>query len=196
MTPQDIITSARYILNDTSATSPRQSDAELVAYVNDGLREALILRPELFSTIGDYTCTVSQSEQTVSFVDAVTLLEVLCIHNGASVTPFDFASMSTFNPGWRTDTAGAAQQYCKFATDPLKFFLYPKAPATAQVLDVRYVRNPSVVALTDTIADLPVTYQPALVDYLVYRAESKDSESVLSQRSTAFQQSFIAKMKG
>jgi hypothetical protein len=196
MTPQDIITSARYIINDTSTSSPRQSDTELLAYVNDGLRETVILRPELYFTVGDYLCITGQCEQTVSFVDAVALVEVLCIHGGRAITAFDFMSMSTFNPGWRTDTAGDATQYVKFANDPLKFFIYPQAPATTQILDVRYVRNPTVVGLTDGIYDLPVTYQPALVDYLVYRAESKDSESVLSQRAGAFQQSFVAKMKG
>jgi hypothetical protein len=195
MTPQNIITAARYILNDTSTTSPRQTDTELLSYVNDAMREALILRPELFFTVGDYTCISGQCEQTVSFTDAVTLVEVLCIHNGASITAFDFMSMSTFNRSWRTDTAGPATQYVKFANDPLKFYVYPKAPVN-QVLDVRYVRNPTTLALTDTITDLPVTYQPALEDYVVYRAESKDSENVDSQRATAFLQSFVAKMKG
>lgn len=194
MTPAQIIASARYTLNDTM-TDYRQSDDELLGYINDGLKEAVILRPELFATIGDYNCIADQCEQGILFADAVALMEVLCIHGGSALLPFDLMAMNAFNPGWRTDTAGPATQWTKFANDPLKFYVYPKAPAN-QVLDVRYVRNPTTVALGDSIIDLPVVYQPALVDYVVYRSEMKDSEHVLSQRAQAHQQAFVAKLKG
>lgn len=196
MTPAEIITTARYFLNDTDATSYRQSDVELLEYVNDCFREAVVINPALFSTIGDYTCTVGQCEQTITFADAAALLEVLCIHDGAALTPFDLMAMSAFNPGWRTDTAGAAAQWSKFANDPLKFFIYPKAPATAQILDVRYVRNPTAYALNDLITDLPITFKPALVQGVIAKAEMKDSEHVLSQRAQAAQAAFVALIKG
>ena len=167
----------------------------MLGYVNDGLRECVILRPELFSTIGDMTCVAGSCEQSISFDDAATLLEVLCIHGGNALLPFDFAAMNAFNPGWRNDDAAQASQWTRFANDPLRFYIYPKAPAD-QVIDVRYVRNPTVVGLNDPIYDLPVTYQPALVDYVIYRSEMKDSEHVLSQRAVGHQQAFVAKIKG
>ena len=196
MTPQDILTSARYILNDTDATSPRQSDTELLGYVNDGVKAACVLRPDLFSTTGDITCTVGKCEQAVAFADAVALLEVLCIHDGAALVPFDIAAMDAFNPNWRTDTAAAATQWSKHQSDPLRFFVYPKAPATAQILDVRYVAVPTEYTIDQAITDLPAVYQPALVDFVVYRAESKDNEHVLSQRATNHQAAFVAQIKG
>jgi hypothetical protein len=195
MTPQNIITSARYILNDTDSTSPRQTDAELLGYVNDGLKAVAILRPALFSTIGDYACVPGQCEQTLNFDSAVSVLDVISIHSGAAVVPFDIKSMNTFNPNWRNDTAGAATQWAKFESDPLRFFIYPQAPAS-QILDVVYVKLPTVYTLTQGIEDLPDVYQPALVDFVVYRAESKDNEHVLSQRATSHQAAFVAQIKG
>lgn len=196
MTPQDICTTARFILNDNGATY-RQSDAELLAYVNDGLREVSVARPEFFSAIGDMTCDVGTVEQSLTFADAISLLEVLCVHEGDSLTPFDLDTMNAFNPGWRTDTAGEAQQWSRFANNPLRFYIYPKAPATSQVLDVRYVKNPTpLTAMTSDITEVPSALQPALVDYVVYRAESKDSEHVLSQRAQSHYQAFLAKLKG
>jgi hypothetical protein len=195
MTPQDIITIARYILQDTSASDPRQSDTELLGYVNDGVKAVHNLRPELFSTIGDFVCTDGQCEQSLSFGSATSLVEVLCIHGGAALIPFDIASMDQFNPDWRADTAGAATQWAKFPNDPLKFFVYPKAPAS-QTLDVRYIRLPSTYAIGAEITDLPSGVQPAMVDYVVYRAESKDNEHVLSQRAANHYAAFTAMFKG
>lgn len=184
MTPQDIITQARYMTLDTDSTVPRQTSAELLGYVNEGLKEAAILRPDLFSTVGDMTCVAGQCEQAITFQDATRLLDVLCIHGGTALTPFDRATMDQFRPGWRTDAAGPAQNWSPLNNDPLQFFIYPKAPA-GQVLDVRYVRNPGTYALGDTIGDLPESYAPALASYVVFRAESKDDEHVLSQRAAA-----------
>ena len=196
MTPKDIIAGARPILNDTDLVAPRQSDTELLGYVNDGLREMVPLQPSLFSTIGDMICDTDSCEQAITFADAAALLEVLCIHEGAALTPFDMMAMGAFNPGWRADAAGPARQWTRFANDALRFYIYPKAPATMQVLDVRYARIPTPYALADTIVDIPLTMQPALIDYVVYRSESKDNEHVLSQRAAQFYGSFVAKVKG
>ena len=198
MTPQTIITSARYILNDTDSVGAgyRQSDTELLGYVNSGLSECAILQPAYYSTIGDVTCVVGQCEQGVTFTDAVALVEVLGIHGGSALTPFDLSAMNLYNPGWRADTAAAARQWSKFPNDPLKFFIYPKAPATAQIVDIRYVRVPAVYALGDTITELPGSLQPALVNYVVARSESKNDESVASGRAAAFYQAFMALVKG
>jgi len=198
MTPQDIITEARYILNDTNSTGVgyRQGDTELLGYVNSSLVECAVLRPELFATIGDMTCVVGQCEQSISFTDVVALLEVLSIHQGAALTPFDMVAMNAYNPGWRTDTAAAARQWSRFTNDPLKFFIYPKAPVTPQVLDVRYARNPATFAIGDTITDVPAALKTALVEFVVYRAASKDDEHVNSGRANSFYQSFLSKLKG
>ncbi len=194
MTPQQIIAQARHITNDagTSSFVFRQDNDELVSYVNEGLKEAAILRPDLFSTVGDMVCMAGQCEQSITFLDAISLLDVLCIHGGTAVNPFDRATMDQFNPGWRTDAEGPAENWAPLEGDPLQFFIYPKAPA-GQVLDVRYVRNPGVYALGDTIGDLPASYLPALADYVVYRAESKDDEHVLTQRAAAHLLAFKSK---
>lgn len=195
MTPRDIINQARHITLDTDPAQPRQSDAELLSYVIEGLREACVMRPDLFSTVGDMTCTAGQCEQAITFTDAVQLLDVLCIHGSTALTPFDRAAMDLFNPGWRMDAAGPAENWAPLNGDPLQFFVYPKAPA-GQVLDVRYVRNPANYAIDDPISDLPAAYQPALAWAVVSYAESKDDEHVLTQRAMAARQRFVELMKG
>ncbi len=194
MTPQDIIKQARHITNDagTLAAIYRQADDELVSYVNEALKEVAILRPDLLSTVGDMTCAEGRCEQSITFLDAMSLLDVLCIHDGRALTPFDRVTMDQFKPGWRNEPAGEAQNWSPLTGDPLQFFIYPKAPA-GQVLDVRYVRIPGVYAIADTIGDLPASYLPALADYVVYRSESKDDEHVLNQRAAAHYAAFKTK---
>jgi hypothetical protein len=194
MTPQDIINQARHITNDadTAPSIARQTNDELVSYVNEGIKEAVFIRPDLFSTVGDMVCVADHCEQCITFMDAVQLLDVLCIHDGRALTPFDRSSMDLFRPGWRMDPAGQAENWSPLNGDPLKFFVYPKAPP-GQVLDVRYVRNPAVYALNDTIGDLPESFLPALADYVVYRTESKDDEHVLTQRAAAHYAAFKSK---
>lgn len=196
MTPQDIITGARPILNDTDVSTLRHLDPELLNYVNDGLREMVGLQPMIFSTIGDMICDADVCEQAISFENAAALIEVLSIHVGTALTPFDMAAMTAHHPNWRKDPAGPARQWTRFPNDALRFFIYPKAPDTLQVLDVRYARIPTTYAMTDTITDIPLTLQPALIDYVVYRAQAKDDEHTLSNRSGGFYQSFVAKVKG
>lgn len=198
MTPQTIITEARYILNDTNVTGAgyRNSDTELLDYVNGSLKECAVLQPTLFSKVAQHTCTTSQCEQAISFTDAIALLEVLAIQNGAALTPFDLKTMDAFNPGWRADTVGAARQWSRYPDDPLRFFVYPAAPATSQILDVRYARNPAEFAIGATITELPTALETALVEYVVYRAASKDDEHVSSGRAMSSYQTFVSKVKG
>ena len=195
MTPQSLITDARYIINDTVVTY-RVSDAELIGYFNDGVLEISTLQPSVFSKIGQHTCTVSVAEQTLAFSTAQAVQKVLAITNGAALTEFSTAAMDSFNPAWRTDTVGAAKQWGRYSGQILKFFVYPPAPATSQVLDILYTANPTALAIGDTITEVPSGYYPALVDYLVFRTESKDDEHANSGRSAAGYQMFVAKVKG
>lgn len=193
MTPADIINAARGILNDRDAVNYRYSDADLLEYVNDAVRATATLRPDLYLTVGDYTCVGGQCEQSLNFEDALALKEVLCIHGGNALLPFNIAEMDAFNPGWRDDPAGPAVQWAKLADDPLRFYVYPKAPAS-QVIDVRYIRAPVKYAVHDMMVDIPVAFMPAFVDYVVGMAETRDDDHVVSQRSAQFLKQFAARL--
>lgn len=195
MTPQDIINKARIVLNDTDAEGYRQEDPELLAWVNAGLQEAAILRPDLFQAVGHIECAADTVEQALPFASAQKVLAVIGVHEGPAVTPFDLNAMQAFSRNWKQATAGEARQWSAHPSDPLRFYIYPKAPA-GQLIDVLYVKNPAAVGLTDSILDIPVTFESALVDYVVYRAESKDDEHVLNQRAAGSFNAFVAKIKG
>lgn len=193
MTPADIITQARYILNDTDSTAYRQSDAELLSYVNDALGEAAMLAPQLFYATYDFTC-VAGTEQKLTFANCQVLVDVVRIKNGASIFKADMDTLAAFNPNWGSVQAGPAMHWFRHAMDPLGFYLYPAAIA-GQVIEVKYVRNPNIVALTDTITDLSTTLLSALVWAVVAKAEMKDDEHVDSGRAVSAYNQFVAMLK-
>jgi hypothetical protein len=195
MTPAQIIAEARITLNDTDSVAYRQSDAEMLAYVQDGIAEASVIRPEWFQSNRSMLCATGTVEQSLTFADAQAIVRVLGITGGSVVTPFDMPTLDAFKPAWKTDAAAAARQWSAWPGDILRFYVYPKAPA-AQYLDVLYLRNPVTLALGDTITDVPESTRPALVAYTIYRAESKDDEHSVSGRATASYNQFIALIKG
>lgn len=194
-TPRTIIGMARQLYNDT-VEDYRKSDDELVEFFNDGVKALCQVRPDLFQVIGDMVCVPGACEQALAFTDAQALVDVLCIHDGAAITPFDMQAMDLFNPSWRTDTAGPATQWSRKPNDPLRFFIYPKAPAEAQTIDLMYVRIPTTLAIDDTITEVPSNLFPALVDYIVYRVESADDEHVVSERAAQHYKTFLTLAKG
>jgi len=159
------------------------------------LREAVVLRPDLFSTTDSHMCSAGTVEQRLSFARASALIDVLSVDGGPALRKFDAEAMNSFYPTWRSSAANVAREWSPIPNDPLGFFVSPRSPSN-QALRVRYVRNPKTYGLAETITDLPEIYRPALVAYVVYRAESKDDEHVLSARAGAANAIFKNMFKG
>lgn len=195
MTPRTIIASARTVINDTDSVLYRQSDTELLKYVNDGLKEASMLSPGDFISTGDYACVQDQTEQKITFIDGQALLSVIRVKNGPRVHFCDDKALSQFNPDWEDEDAGPAVNWMRMPQDKLRFYIYPKAPSM-QTLEVSYLRNPKTYGIDEEIDDCPETWEPALADYVIYRAESKDDEHAVSGRAASHYQAFTGKIKG
>jgi hypothetical protein len=188
MTPQDIITEARYILNDTESTRYRNTDAELLGWVNDALDVMVGERPELFVTVSDHTCTVGV-EQSPTFARLVRVLGVNRVVGGNALLQADRATLDAFLPGWRELDSAAAVHWLPHP-DPKKFYLYPPA-AISQAVEVPFVQAPATLLIGDTI---PVSenFRPALLNFVVGMAETKDDEHVDSGRAAQAKSDFVA----
>ena len=184
------IYTARGILQDP--TGVRYSDADLLVYANEAVALVSKFIPHLFHSVGDVACVADSALQSVAPDAAQALVEVRRIKNGAAITPADRMSLDLFSPSWRTMASAPAVHWMPVNGDPLRFELYPPAPA-GQVVEVMCVRVPETFA-ADTDTGLPTVLSDPIADYVVHRAESRDAEHVLSQRMQAFGQSFISKL--
>lgn len=187
MTPADIISEARKLINDTRAPQ-RYSDAEMLGFVNQTLKRMAMLRPDLFLQIGDISTTPNSTVQTMPS-DSMRLVEIFGVKDGRTITEVDRDTFDQTYPGWRTEAAGQPVNFMRHVRNPNVYFLYPR-PASGVILLAEYAKVPTDYALSDPIEAPIDAYFPTLVDGTVYMAESVDDEHVSTGRAKLYFDSF------
>lgn len=189
MTPGEIITEVRALIQDTRAPQ-RYSDAVLLGFVNQTLKRMVMIRPDLFALIGDIPTTADTVLQSLP-ADSMRLIEIFQVKDGSAVTEASRDMLDQMAPTWVSDPAGTPVNFMRHVRNANRFFVYPR-PTAGVVLVGEYAQTPPDYALSDTIDLLPDSYFTAVVDGTVYLAESVDDEHVNSGRAKLFQDSFLA----
>lgn len=187
MTPNEIITEVRRLIQDTKVTY-RYSDAIMLGWVNQTLKRTAVLRPDLFGVIGDIATTPNVVLQSTPS-DSLRLIQIFQVKGGDAVTEVDREVFDQTYPGWVNEAAGTPVNFMRHVRNPNKFFVYPR-PTSGVILVGEYAQVPPDYALNDTIALIPEAYFPVLVDGVVFLAESVDDEHVNSQRAALFQKNY------
>lgn len=194
----DIIDRAVVVLNDT--TNVRWTKSELLLWFNDAQRAVVNRRPDANSVNEDYT-TVGQNaaantKQTLPAA-GLRLLKVVRNVGGAAVTHIRQDILDEQVRNWH-DASSPVTDVRHFIfddRDPKSFYLYP-APATTHEVEIVYSVAPTDVSISDFDTDVQTialddTYANAILDYMLYRAYSKDAEyAENAQRATAHLQIF------
>lgn len=180
-TPSELLTRAGDILQDQ--TSVRWAQAELLRYLNDGRRELAIHRPDIYS-FSTLLVLVAGTKQTIPsdgnrFLDAVrNVTSGGTIGRAVRITEREILDAQL--PDWHTETASTAIKHFMFdERSPKLFYVYPPAAAAHQ-LEIVYSKSPVDIASGDVASTSALTgediYSGTLLDYILYRAFSKDSE--------------------
>lgn len=182
---QDIVHRVVDTLQDT--TSVRWPVPELVRYLNDGQREVVLYRPDATIKSATVTCVAGPKQSLPS--DAAKLIDV--IRNSATGTSRAVRMVArevldAQIPDWY-GLSGQLEivHFTYDPRDPQTFFVYPPATNTSQV-DITYSAFPTEVdeptsgsaeySDVEGNIDIPDIYGNVLIDYILYRAYSKDSE--------------------
>lgn len=193
-TLQQAITIARYVTNDTNATSYSRTDAELLQYANDAL-DAIASpkgRPDLFHTEVEIACIANTTSQTLSVADSLGLVKIRHVKNGNAVTAIPADTLDRFLPGWNAMTPAAAEHWIPDTSDAFRFRIYPPAP-TGQVLIGIHVAKPLEYTASATHT-LPDSFTPIIADYIVARLDSKEDEHAVNGRAKMYMDSFYARL--
>jgi hypothetical protein len=196
LTAQSVVQRVVGMLQDT--TSIRWPVNELVRWLNDGQREVVAYRPDSMNTTATMTLSagtrqsLSSATANAAGTDklAVTPAKLLEISRNmagtlSAVRLVAREILDAQTPGWHSLTGVATVlNYTFDSRDPKTFYVYPPA-TTAAKLEVMYAGYPTDVtepadgalysAVTGNIS-IPDIYANALLDYILYRAYSKDSE--------------------
>ena len=185
----DLISRAQTLLLDTTAV--RWAAVELQNWLNDGYREVVTLHPDSNAQTAIYTCTAGYRQDiTATYDRAYRLLEVRSNQAATSrkrpVQLISRKSLDTMRPGWYNETPSVnIEKYMFDPRVPKEFLVYPPATTAAQ-LEIIYTTVPAPHTLTESQLTNPATaeviklddiYGNPLLDYMMYRAYSKDSEN-------------------
>lgn len=198
-----LVSKAQTLLQD--ATSVRWPLLELQGWLNDAYREVVNLRPDCNTLVGTLTCVAGPRQNiTAQFPAALRLIEV--VRNMATASDKRAVALTTRKSldgqirTWYTSTSAATiEQYVYDPRTPKEFLVYPPATTAAQ-LEVVYSAVPTAHTLTaeqlgntatTEVIRIDDSYANALVDYMMYRAYSKNTESPTNAtKAGAYYQAF------
>jgi hypothetical protein len=154
--------------------------AELLAWLNDGLRQIVLVQPNATNTVAVIQLAAGTRQSLPT--DGWLLLNVIRNMGTTGSTPgravriVSRELLNGFNPDWHSDTpASAVRNFIYDLADQTKFFVYPPNTGTGYV-EINYSKQPT--DLTDETQLIPIfdVYQQPLMDYIMYRACMKNTE--------------------
>ena len=198
-----LVSKAQTLLQDV--TSVRWPVLELQGWLNDAYREVVNLRPDSNTQTGTYSCTSGPRQVlTAQFPNALRLIEairnVAVTSDKRAIRLIDRRVLDEQRRTWYAETPSVTLQHYMFDPRvPKEFLVYPPASDLAQ-LEVAYSSVPTAHALTEAQLTNPATaeviriddsFANALIDYVMYRAYSKDAEyAANANRAVAHFQAF------
>lgn len=177
MIASDVLGRVRIVLNDVSAV--RWPDAELLSWLTDGQRAVAVLRPD---ASGDNVvqALVAGTKQSLP-TDCARLFDIprnLSAEGavGRAIRYVDRETLDSIDPNWHTAKASTViKHYVYDGRDQKNFYVFPPAAVGASV-QIFYSRIPPVVSTTSATLLIPDVYLDALVNYVLFRAYTKDAE--------------------
>lgn len=188
----DIVKRAQTILQDK--TSIRWSLLELQDWLNDAYKEVVIFRPDANAASAVVTLAAGARQRckdsaSINLQNILRVLDVVRNTHASSdkraIRRTDRRILDDQRPTWYSDTQTfTIQHYIYDERNPHEFLVYPPASGGATV-EIVYSSCPTPHTLsesdlgnagTDEVIKLDDIYANCLVDYILYRAYSKDAE--------------------
>jgi len=193
VTGKALLRRASILLQDSAMD--RWQEDELLDWASDGQREYVRLRPDACVRNIDFGLAVGAQQQLPA--DAVSLIEIVRNKNGNPVRQMARRALDSQIRDWTSPSRAkpVVAHYCYTATNPKVFQVYPPSPG-GNVVELAYHAIPPDVALTGLLA-VDDSAVPALLDYLMFRALSKDAEFAAENPGAAMHyQAFVAAATG
>jgi hypothetical protein len=182
-----IINRARTQLADNGSTY-RWADSELLNWLSDGQRAIVALDPVATQTVTGVTLVAGTRQSLPS--GAHKLIHIYRNLSaggtpGKACTYVPLSLLDTQYPDWHTDTAVSAVRHWTYdENDPVGFYVYPRNDGSGRV-ELNYSTMPTDLPSTSSNISVRDIYQTALLDYVMFRAHSKDSDFAAGQSLAA-----------
>jgi hypothetical protein len=169
---------AKEVLQDTGSTT--WTEAQLIEWLNDAQRVVVSQRPDASAVTASLPLAVGTKQSVPT--GGLKLLDVVRNMGGDGATPgraITLADKSTLDqnaPNWHSDAQVASVKSYVFDenNDPTVFYVTPPADGTTQI-EIVYSDTPANVTALDDDVSVADTYAPALIEWMLYRAFSRES---------------------
>ncbi|WP_067097937.1 phage adaptor protein [Marinomonas atlantica] len=179
----NVINRVKTTLQETTDSGTRWTNGELIEWVNESYQAIIQIKPEA-STINMDVELKAGTKQTIP-ANGLRLIDVVrCVSessSGAAVTVCDRRQLDTARRGWHREPQTLDVEHFIFdEMDPKTFYVYPPAQAGAQI-ELMYSALPDLHssasnAIPNDSIRFDDTLAPVIVDYVLYRAYSKDAD--------------------
>jgi hypothetical protein len=194
LTAQNILDRSSMIIQDL--TNVRWPQSEILNWLNDARRELAVVRPDIYST--SQTLTLAAGAKQALPSNGLRLMDVPRNTNGAAITITNRGFLDQQQPSWHQQTAvgGVIRHFMLDERDQRTFWVYPPALSSSSV-EIIYQQAPTDYTVASVLTAFEELYGGAMVDYICYRAFSKDSEYAgNANRALAHYQQFINALNG
>lgn len=203
-----VLTRVSLTLQDAAFT--RWPVAELLGYLNEGQAEIALYKPNASIVNGSFQLAAGTKQALPSgglmLIDLVRNMGTDGLTPGNAVRQVARGVLDAQVPSWHLTTASATVKHYMYSLeDPTRYYVYPPQPAASQgYVEVIYGATPVDVAANANPVLLPSgaisvadIYAPALFNYVMHRAYTKDAEYAAdAQLSAQFYQSFLQLLQG
>lgn len=166
------------------AANVRWSAADLLFWLNEGQRQIVQVRPDAKTSRALITLAAGV-DQTIP-AGGLRLLKITRNETGRAITLVSEEQLTDLDPSW--PAAGEKPLVKHYIHDPLEpkaFQVYPPAQAGIKVQGVWSV-SPTACADANAAIDIDDVYEPVLVDYILFRAYSRDSADAAKMALAGF----------
>lgn len=202
ITGQQIIYRAEIILQDT--TNVRWPEAELTYWLNDAQRAIVLIKPDASAVNAAVICVAGAKQSIpaagVQLLDIIRNMGTNGTTPGRAILQIERRILDEQRPDWHTETASDEVKHFMFdERNPRNFYVYPPQPTSAfGYVEMLYSAAPTDLATLASVISLDDIYAGPILDYILFRAYSKDADLSPSapQRATAYYQAFMAALSG
>lgn len=173
-------------------TQVRWKEAELLEYLSDAQKEAVLLKPTAF-TKNEAAKLQPGTVQSlpaggVALVDIGGNMGADGTTPGRGVTQIDRTVLESVRPDWRAAKASVtAKHYLYDDRDPTRFEIYPPQPDPAGYMQISYGAEPPALSDVDDDLSLSAIYDTALYYLVLARAFTKSSGTQDFNKAIGFQ---------
>lgn len=179
------VTTAGQIIDDavvqlTDIDAIRWTRAELLSWVNDAQRTIVLTTPNATNKVA-VVRLVSGTRQMIP-ADGWTLLDIIRymgtdgLKPGRAIRLASRELLDAYNPDWHNENKTAVPKHYIFdQQDQTVFYVYPPNNGAGYV-QLNYSPVPAKITSESALIEVNDIYQTAILDYVLYRACSKDAE--------------------